>query len=227
MFWTRADGAGTPQVLTQSKNPQYASSFTPDNKRLAFNELNTKPADSRHLGESAFEIWTLPLESDGARLRAGTPEIFLRTPFDQRHGYFSPDGRWLAYSSDESGTYQVYVRAFPDRGGRWQVSNAGGVYPVFSRNGHDLFFRTEDNRIMVASYTANGNSFAAEKPRMWSEKRLANLGGFIANYDVAPDGKRVAALMPADTSEDQKAQNQVIFLENFFDELRRRVPVSK
>ena len=143
---------------------------------------------------------------------------------------FSPDGRWLAYSSDESGTYQVYVRAFPGApsapGGKWQVSNGGGMSPVWSRNGRELFFETLDNRIMVAAYTVRGGSFAADKPRVWSEKRLADTGAPL-NYDLAPDGKRIAAIMPADVPEEQKAQNHVIFLQNFFDEVRRRAPIGK
>jgi eukaryotic-like serine/threonine-protein kinase len=88
----------------------------------------------------------------------------------------SPDGRWLAYASDESGAYQVHVRAFPDKGGKWQISNNGGLYPVFSRNGRELFFRTEDNRIMVAAYTGKGDSFVADKPRVWSEKKMGDTG---------------------------------------------------
>ena len=212
VFWTRSDGAGKPQQLTQSKNAQYPWSFTGDGKRLAFNELTP---------ENQYDIWTVPLESDGAGLRAGKPEPFLQTPFDERHGSFSPDGRWMAYSSNESGSFQVYVRAFPDKGGKWQISNSGGMYPVWSRNVRELFYRTEDNQIMVASYTVKGDSFVADKPRVWSEKRIADIG-LLANYDLAPDGKRIAALLPAGTPEDQKAQNHVIFLENFFDEVRRR-----
>ena len=61
--------------------------------------------------------------------------------------------------SDESGTYQIYVRAFPDKGGKWQISNSGGAYPMWSRNGHELFFEALDNRIMVAAYTVKGDSF--------------------------------------------------------------------
>jgi Tol biopolymer transport system component len=212
IFWTRSNGSGKPQLLTQSKNAQYPWSFSPDGKRLAFAELDSK---------TSYDLWTVPLESDSAGLRAGKPEVFLQTPASERHSSFSPDGRWMAYSSDESGSYQVYVRAFPDKGGKWQISNSGGVYPVWSRNGHELFFRTEDNQIMVASYTVKGDSFVADKPRAWSEKKIANIG-LLANYDLAPDGKRVVALMPVETGEDQKAQSHVIFLENFFDEVRRR-----
>ena len=216
IFWTRSDGAGKPQQLTQSEVVQSPYSFTPEGKRLAFQEISPT---GLHLG-------TVAVESDGNGLRAGKPEPFLHTQFNERSPSFSSDGRWLAYASDESGAYQVYVRAFPDNGGKRQVSNSGGLYPLFSRNGRDLFFRTEDNRIMVAAYTGKGDSFEADKPRVWSEKKIADsiLG---INYAVAPDGKRIVALMPAEAPEAQKAQNHLIFLENFFDELRRKVPVSK
>ena len=215
--WTRADGAGKPQTLTQSKNRQSPRSFTPDGKRLAFYEVSPG---------SGTDLWTVPLESDGAGLRAGKPELFLQTPFNQRHPAFSPDGRWLAYASDESGAYQVYVRAFPDKGGKWQVSNSGGLDPEWSPMGRDLFFRSADNRIMVASYTMKGDSFAADKPRIWSDKPIWD-NGLGRNYDLAPDGKRVVALMPVDAPGAQQAQTHVIFLQNFFDELRRRVPAGK
>jgi hypothetical protein len=166
LLWTRSDGAGMPQPLTQSKYLQVPFSFTPDGKLLAFQEVNAT---------TGYDLWTVPLESDGTGLRAGKPEIFLQTQFDERWPSFSPDGRWLAYGSNESGAYQVYVRAFPDKGGKWQVSGSGGVYPRFARNGRELFFRTEDSQIMVTSYTVKGDSFVADKPRLWTEGRLANL----------------------------------------------------
>lgn len=81
---------------------------------------------------------------------------------------------------------------------------------------------------MVANYTAKGDSFAPEKPRLWSDRRLVNFGLIgTASYDVAPDGNRIAALMPVETSESQQAQNHVIFLLNFFDELRRKASAGK
>jgi Tol biopolymer transport system component len=217
MAWVRADGAGKPQPLTENKNAQFPWSFSPDGKRLAYQEN----------GANGYEVWTLPVESNGLGLRAGKPESFVQSPFEVRQPAFSPDGRWLAYTSNESGVYEVYVRAFPDKGGRWQISNAGGTWIEWSRNGRELFFRTLDNRIMVASYTAKGDSFVADKPRVWSEKQLADFGPGVPNYDLAPDGKRIAALMPVEAPETKKAQNHVIFLENFFDELRRRVPAPK
>jgi hypothetical protein len=153
--------------------------------------------------------------------------VFLQTGRDEREPSFSPDGRWLAYASNESGTYEVYVRAFPDTEGKRPISTGGGVHPQWSPTQHELFFRTWDNQIMVAGYTVNGHSFQPAKPRLWSEKRVASIGPFGSrNYDVAPSGKRIAALIPAEGPEVQKAQNQVILLLNFFDYLRQRVPVG-
>jgi hypothetical protein len=96
---------------------------------------------------------------------------------------------------------------------------------VWSRTAPELFFRTEDNQIMVARYTVNGDSFTSEKPRVWSAKRLANLG-VVLNYDLTPDGKRVAAIMSIEPQEESKTAHNVTFLLNFFDELRRRAPLE-
>jgi len=208
----RSDGAGKPQSLSQSKNIQLPWSFAPDGKRLAFFELSPG---------TGYDLWTVPLESDSAGLRAGKPEVFLQTPATEMAPSFSPDGRWMAYYSNESGIYQVYVRAFPDKSGKWQISNSGGTTPMWSRTGHELFFETLDRHMMVAAYAVKGDSFVADKPRMWSDKQLGDTGG-RKNFDLAPDGKRIAALMPVETAEAQKAQNHVTFLMNFFDEVRRR-----
>jgi serine/threonine-protein kinase len=214
LSWTRSDGAGKPQSLVQSKGGPFTASFAPDGKRLGYIEAGAG---------GAYDIFTVSLENDASGLRPGKPEPYLQTPFDERSAMFSPDGRWIAYVSNESGSYQVFVRAFPDKGGKWQISNSSGFLPIWSRNGHELFFHTEDNQIMVASYREQGDSFIADKPRAWSDKTIANVGVLTPNYDLAPDGKSVAALMPAQTAEAQNAQSHVIFLENFFDEVRRRV----
>ncbi len=216
MSVTRSDGAGKAQPSTESKDLQQPWSFTADGKRMAFIESDSKTVN---------DLWTVPIESDGAGLRAGKPEVFLQTPADERYPAFSPDGRWLAYMSNESGTYQIYVRAFPDKGGKWQVSNNGGRYPMWSRS--DLFFESLDQHIMAAAYTVKGDSFVAGKPRLWSEKPLGGNAGSNKNVDLASDGKRIVALMPAtEAKESQESQNHVVFLLNFFDELRRKVPVG-
>jgi eukaryotic-like serine/threonine-protein kinase len=217
LFWTRADGAGKPQPLTQSKFPQFPTSFTPDGTRLVYSEMSPG---------TGGEIRTVPVQSGSGQMRAGQPEVFLRTAVAQVFAAFSPDGRWLAYADAPAGSSEVYVRAFPDKGTQVQISNAGGTMPVWSRNGHELFYRTEDQRIMVANYTVKGESFVADKPRLWSGRRLANLGLGV-NFDLAPDGKRFVVLMPAESPEPRETQSHVKLVVNFLDEIRRRVPTGK
>jgi serine/threonine-protein kinase len=215
MLWTRADGTGQPQPMTQSDYQQIPWSFSADGKRLAFVE-GKSPGDG--------VLWTVLVESDHSGLRAGKAEIFLKEPFEarRRRPMFSPDGRWIAYESNESGVNEVYVQAFPDRHGKQQISIGGGTYPAWSRNGHELFFYYgAQNRLMVASYQERGDSFVADRPSAWSEKGPAHFGT-TRSYDPAPDGRQIVALMPADTPQEPRAR--VIFLLNFFDELRRRAP---
>ena len=223
MSFARSDGGSRPEVLNESKEFQYPSAFSPDGRILAFYQS----------GPRGFELWILPVEHEGEKLKAGKPEIFQGTIFGgtifgNRGASFSPDGRWLAYSSNESGSSQVYVRAFPDKGGQWQVSTNGGTAPIFCRNGKELlYFDIPDDRIMVVRYALKGDTFVAEKPQVWSAQSVAlTLAGAVgAQYDVAPDGKRIAVASYAGGSTPRDA-GHVIFLENFIDELQRKVPIK-
>src|SRR4029077_10103528 len=171
----RADGAGPPQKLNESKTAQDPRSFTRDGKRLAFYDS---------LGGGG-QLWTVPLMVEGGQLKAGKAESFLKSLSTDRFPSFSPDGRWLAYESSESATTEVYVRPFPPPasglGGKWQISTNGGATPTWSPSGHDVLYRSGD-QIMAASYSAKGDTFAAEKPRVW----IAKLGGTL--WDLTPDG---------------------------------------
>lgn len=212
MLWTRSDGAGQPQALTESRNPQNPQSITPDGRQLAFVEI--APA-------TGADIWTLPVESGPSGLKAGKPQIYLQTPFNERGPRFSSDGHWLAYFSNESGENLVYVDSFPHKGSRRKVSPRGSSSPMWSRNGTDLFFQQFHtlSDLMAVSYRVRGDSFVTETPRVWS----TNLTHFTATntYEPGPDGRRIVALLSADTAQDP--QDRRIFLLNFFDELRRRV----
>ncbi|SRR6266478_1019469 len=195
---------------------QLPTSFTTDGKRLVFSELTP---------ESGGEIRTVPVETASGHLTAGVPQLFLKTSTTNVFPAFSPDGRWLAYADSPAGSYEVYVRAFPDNGSQVQISNAGGTLPVWSRKGHELFYRTEDNRIMVTNYTVKGESFVVDKPRVSFGKQLANIGLGV-NFDLAPDGKRFVVLMPAEGPEPRETQSHVTLAVNFFDEVRRRVAAA-
>jgi serine/threonine protein kinase len=217
---TRADGASQPQALTGSKTLQIPWSFTPDGKRLAYFEVLANP-----------QIWTVPLDGQGGRLNAGTPERFLKSTANDSGPSFSPDGRWLAYHSNESGKgFEVYVRAFPPPSassssagqGKWQISNSGGSNPHWSRTGNELVYRA-GNQLMMVSYAVNGNNFVADKPRVW----IAALGGAGGtDWDLAPDGRRVAVVIPEGAAEATQPEHEIVMLLNFADELRRRVPIK-
>ena len=172
------------------------------------------------------------MKEDSGQLKAGKPEQFLKSQFNDCGPAFSPDGRWLAYRSNASGKDEVYVRPFPPpasgQGRLWPISNGGGTHPVWSPNGRDLLYQSGD-QIMAVSYTVKGDAFVPQKPRVW----IAKLGGTQWDlrrgmaWDLAPDGKRVAVITPAEALEAPKPDHTVVFLLNFFDYLRQRVPMEK
>jgi serine/threonine-protein kinase len=221
IFWARADGSGKPQPLLQTKMVQVPWSFTRDGKLLAYNEV-----------DGTSQIWTVSVEEDSGQLKAGKPEQFLKSQFRDIMPAFSPDGYWLAYQSNASGKDEVYVRPFPPpasgQGRLWPISNGGGTHPAWSPNGRDLLYRSGD-QIMAVSYTVKGDAFVPQKPRVW----IAKLGGTQWDlrrgmaWDLAPDGKRVAVITPAEALEAPKPDHTVVFLQNFFDYLRQRVPMEK
>ena len=177
LFWIRGDGSGKPQRLAESSG--LPTSFTPDGKWLAWGNAIS------------------PVEGGPEQWQLGKSEPVHHTQSGRPYSSFSPDGHWLAYASSESGRSEIYVRAFPGAGGKWQISNAGGTMPVWSRAGRELFFRPiDESRIMVAPYETKGDSFVPGKPRLWSEAAFTTLPfSILPNFDIAPDGKRFAVLM--------------------------------
>ena len=214
LFRVRADGASQPQALTLAKTFLRPWSFTPDGKRLAYFETSVANP----------QILTLPLVDEGGQWKGGQPEPFSKNTYTERLPSFSPDGRWLAYDSDESGRTEVYVRAFPPpasgQGGKGQISNNGGTGARWSRTAPEIVYRSGD-QVMAVNYTIAGDRIVAEKPRVWIEK----LGG--TEWDLAPDGRRLAVLTSARSEEPPVREHEVVFLLNFIDELRRRLPMGK
>jgi serine/threonine protein kinase/Tol biopolymer transport system component len=205
IFWQLADGSGGLERLTTSDDVQTPNSWSPDGKLLAFNEITP----NQGLG-----VWVL-LMSD----RKTQP--FLEAAFNQSAPRFSPDGRWLVYVSDESGRYEIYVQAYPGPGGKWQISTEGGTEPAWNSNGRELFYRSGDK--MMAVDIAAQTGFAAGKPRMLFEGPYQPTPGTFPNYDVSPDGQRFLMLKP---SEQTQAATQIVVVQNWFEELKRRVPAG-
>ena len=135
---------------------------------------------------------------------------------------FSPDGRWIAYTVNEAGRFHVSVRPFPSGRGRWLVSSDGGVAPVWSRSRAELlYFAQNQQQIMVVPYTVSGEAFRAEPPRVWSNVRIeGTAAGLEPKFDLHPDGQRVAV----DLRTSDHGSDRLVFVFNFFDELRRQAP---
>jgi serine/threonine-protein kinase len=211
LWWIRSDGSGQPvQIADKLANPR-PSSFAPDG-RLAFSPSTGLP-----------DIWTLPLDlSNTERPKPGKAEPFLKDPqIVEVDPAFSPDGKFLAYASNESGAEEVFVRPFPGPG-KWKISTAGGKFPAFSRTSHELFFLGSEDRIMVVSYSTTGDSFTAGKPRVWSPTQIRR-NGVVQNFDISADGKR-AVIFPRPAAQEGQGNLHTTFLLNFFDEVRRRIP---
>jgi serine/threonine-protein kinase len=214
MWWTRADGGSEPRKLLEAHQSIIPYSISPDGRRIAFYEVSPG---------AGMDLWTLSLDlSDIHNPKAGSPELFLQTPADESQPAFSPDGHWIAYTSDESRSNQVYVRPFPPGPGKWQISREGGSWPRFARDGKQLFYVAPDGHLMAVDYQAKADSFEAGNPRVWTDSTL-NAVGSLSPYDVAPDGKRIVAI-PRSSDSDDKGSVHVELILNFFDELRRRIP---
>ena len=212
LYWQRADGTGDVQRLTESKNLQYPSSWHSSGKFLAFYENSP---------QTGWDLMMLPMEGDEASgWKPGKPTAFLNSPAAEMEPVFSPDGRWLAYGSNESGRSEVYVRPFPGPGGKWQISTGGGTNAIWSRARRELFFETPDQRLMVVSYSVDGDSFRADKPRLWSDARFEVRTRLYRNVDLHPDGERFALATVPD-AQSAPRQDKVVLVFNFFEELRR------
>jgi len=201
IFWRAADGTGEAEQLTTSKNTQLPHSWAPDGT-LAYSEVG--------------DIWVLKLEGERK------PQKFLATPFSEVNAMFSPDGRWIAFTSNRSGQQEVYVKPYPGEGRTTQVSTDGGNQPMWAGNGRELFYRNEDKMLVVPVQTEP--TFRAEPPNLLFQGSYDNRRNppVISNYDVTPDGQRFLMVRSAGRS----TPGQINVVLNWFEELKRLVPTN-
>jgi Tol biopolymer transport system component len=189
MWWMPADKSAPPERLTDIGSMQSPESWSPDGKVLAFTQMDNP--------QSGSDVYVLPMDGDRK------PIEVVRTKFSEGSPKFSPNGRWLAYSSNESGVPEVYAMAFPRPGPTIQLSTRGGTDPLWRRDGRELYYRNGDRMMAV---TFDGGSLTVSRPRvLWRGNYLAGAGSSCgmtgptaANYDVTPDGERF--LMIEDTA---------------------------
>jgi serine/threonine-protein kinase len=206
VFWQPTDGSSGMERLTTGEYNQFPRSFSPDGQLLACVELNST---------TGYDIWVLHLAD-----RKTQP--FLRTRFNESVPSFSPDGHWLAYVSDESGRFEIYVQPYPGPGGKYQISTEGGTEPVWNPKGKELFYRS-GNKMMVVDITIQPG-FSVGKPKMLFQGPYVSTPFTMPYYDVSRDGQRFLMLKP---SEQTPSLNQIVVVQNWFEELKRRVPTGK
>jgi serine/threonine-protein kinase len=210
LFWQSADGTGPITRLTNTSNLKEPFSVSPDGSRLVFGEQVQR-----------FDLWSLALDGDPR------PEPLLQTTFGDRDADISPDGRWLAYSSDESGRFEIYVRPFPKvNEQRFQISTSGGFGAIWARSRSELFYQTRDGNIFSVN-VKTGPAFVAGSPNKVIDGAPYVAAQFGRMYDVSPDGQRFLMLKPDVNSRPIPGSASVVVVLNWFDELRARVPANR
>jgi Tol biopolymer transport system component len=203
MFWQSADGTGTTEPF--KSGPGLPSGVTPDGKRLLFNS------------PGGHDVMMLELDT-------GRIQKLVATSASERNGVVSPrDGRWLAYESDSSGQFEIYIKPFPDvDGGISKVSTAGGTRPLWAPNGQELFYVAPDGAIMAARVHPRGAAWSAESPvKLFGGPYATGAPSEGRNYDVSVDGTRFLMVKePAN----QAAAAHIVVVQNWFEELNRLAP---
>jgi hypothetical protein len=177
------NGSGTEELLLESPEDKSVTDWSRDGRFVLYNEND----------QAGRHIWVLPMEGDRK------PFVFLKTTFDEARAKFSPDEHWIAYMSNESGQFEIYVRPFDashpgtNPAGKWPVSTAGGTNPRWRADGNELYYMRPDGELMAVPVAANGTTFqpgppvALFRPPIYGGGTDANAGG--TQYDVSADGR--------------------------------------
>jgi Tol biopolymer transport system component len=205
LFRKRVDDDREPERLVESAHPQSATSWSPDGRVLLLNDIDPV---------TRIDIWVLPLDGDVK------PRPLIKTPARELRGMFSPDGRWIAYASDESGRDEVYVQAYPGLGHKRQISTDGGMPAAWVSGGRELFYVNGDQLLSVA--IEPGDDLRVGAPRVLFQGALVEESRRAGPYEVTRDGKRF--LLVEDLA-DKAASTRLHVVRDWFDELTRRVPV--
>jgi Tol biopolymer transport system component len=215
LHWRAANGSGDAERLVDSTTEMVPDSFSPDGTRLVVEQ--THPT-------TGFDLYLLSLpDRRGGATKFDTRPL-LATRFNERNAQISPDGAWLVYQSDMSGTDEIYVQSFPNvEQGRFQISTGGGTDPLWARSGRELFYFAPDGKLMAVPVQP-GHAFSHGNAAVVVDRSYFRSIGQGRNYDVSPDGARF--LMIKDAVSSSATAPQLVVVQNFFEELKRLVPAK-
>jgi len=197
-----ASGIGQDELLLKSDAPISPSSWSPDGKFLMYNRTDPKTGN---------DMWVLPMEGDRK------PFVFLQTPFNESGARFSPDGRFVVYSSQGAERAEIFVQDFPASGNRWQISNGGGRGPVWRSDGKEIFFVSADNKVMAVDVKA-GNGFEIGIPKpLFDLVPLRALGFGLSNFAPSSDGQRFLVTVQSEAP----ASLQYVVIQNWVSEVKK------
>jgi serine/threonine-protein kinase len=210
LFSQAADGTGPVVRLTDGPNDQIPTDVAPDGTVVFMERSST----------SAYDVKAVTLD--------GTHQVrpLVQTPFDERNGIVSPNGRWLAYEANDSGSFEIYVRPFPEVGrAPSQVSTSGGTQPLWAHDGRELFYFAPDGALMRVA-VADGAAWSVGTPTKVLDGRYVTrpAGNVYRNYDIAADGQRF--LMVKAAGSDATGAPQIVVIQHFDEELKRLVPTK-
>jgi len=195
-----SSGAGDDQLLFKSDDTKLPTDWSPDGRYLLYQDRSPKD----------FDLWVLPLFGERK------PMVFLQTDFAEEYARFSPDERWIVYVSNESGKREIYVRGFPDSGGKWQISNNGGTQPHWRRDGKELFYLSPDKKLMAVEVNGSSNTFESGIPKTLFDLHIPPTDRF-SDYDVTADGQRFLV----NTVVEQNVHSPVTVVLNWTADLKR------
>jgi hypothetical protein len=217
LFWRPADGTGTDErLLSRAKDlvNLSADGWSADGKHVLFTEVSpASPVNQCAIGQ-------IPIE------RSSDVRILVKSDFCNQFSAISSNGRWMAYQSTVSGREQIYVERYPELGSRQQISTDGGVRPLWSRDGRELFFSGLDSRQMFVVPVQSGTTLVAGRPQVLFEAAMVEFfPGGLRPYDLAPDG-RFIVIRPAEEETGSSTAPSLILVQNWTEELKRLVPTN-
>ncbi len=190
LFRIPAEGSGGEERVLESENRQVPTDWSKDGRLILFDEVSA---------DTGIDLWTLEVTPDGKPKPGAKPQPYIRAPFNQTQGRFSPDMRWVSYQSDESGRNEIYVQSFPEAHKKVQISTAGGRYPEWRRDGQELFYVSLDEKLMAVTMKSGPDSMEPSLPHELFALPRDTVG--LGPFDVAPDGQRFLVSVTADKVE--------------------------